>query len=131
MFTAGFRNEFDFALDTNGEIFSYDADMDGTSVRMVSPHAHLPRHERRRLWLAQWQWQVAYLLPRQPAAGGGHRAGSPTGMSSAPARIPGDYQRAMFALDWTYGTLWAIHFTPDGASFRGERRSSSRGSRCP
>ena len=39
----------------------------------------------------------------------------------APAqKFPVKYQRAMFICDWSYGTLYAVHLTPDGASYRGE-----------
>jgi hypothetical protein len=37
------------------------------------------------------------------------------------ARFPGKYQKALFILDWTYGTMYAIHLTPDGSSYAGEK----------
>jgi hypothetical protein len=43
------------------------------------------------------------------------------------AKFPAKYQRAMYALDWTYGTMWAVHLTPDGASFKGEFGGVCRG----
>jgi putative heme-binding domain-containing protein len=34
------------------------------------------------------------------------------------AKFPAKYQRACFGNDWTYGTMYAVHCTPDGASFK-------------
>ena len=34
------------------------------------------------------------------------------------AKFPAKYQQAIFAADWTFATLYAIHLTPDGTGFR-------------
>ncbi|MEM7476139.1 MAG: cytochrome C, partial [Planctomycetota bacterium] len=46
--------------------------------------------------------------------------GSPTGVVSAEgAKFPTRYQDAIFALDWTFGTIYAVHLQPDGAGYTG------------
>ena len=47
------------------------------------------------------------------------------------AKFPAKYQHAIFVLDWTYGTMWAIHFTPDGASFKAEKEEFVSGKPLP
>jgi putative heme-binding domain-containing protein len=47
------------------------------------------------------------------------------------AKFPAKYQRAFYACDWTYGTMYAIHLHPDGASFRGERTEFLSGKPLP
>ena len=33
---------------------------------------------------------------------------------------PEKYQRALFVLDWTFGTIYAVHLTPHGSTYLGE-----------
>ena len=47
--------------------------------------------------------------------------GSPTGtIFGTGAKFPAKYQRAFYALDWTYGRLIAAHLKPKGASYDAE-----------
>jgi putative heme-binding domain-containing protein len=133
IYTAGFRNEFDFAFDGNGEIFTYDADMEWD--------IGLPWYRPTRICHAVsggdfgWRsgngkWPVYYPDSLPPVVDIG--PGSPTGMIfGTGAKFPAKYQRAMFALDWTYGTLYAIHFIPDGGSFRAEKEEFVAGKPLP
>ena len=133
MYTAGFRNAFDFAIDGNGEIFTYDADMEWD--------IGLPWYRPTRICHAVsggdfgWRsgngkWPVYYPDSLPPVLDIG--PGSPTGMIfGTGAKFPAKYQRAMFALDWTYGTLYAIHFIPEGASFRAEKEEFVTGKPLP
>src|SRR5206468_2267464 len=46
--------------------------------------------------------------------------GSPTGVKfGTGAKFPPKYQRAFYAMDWSYGRIIAAHLTPDGAGYRG------------
>jgi putative heme-binding domain-containing protein len=47
------------------------------------------------------------------------------------AKFPAKYQRAMFALDWTYGTLYVIHFQAAGGSFHAEKEEFVAGKPLP
>src|SRR5690606_17779731 len=47
--------------------------------------------------------------------------GSPTGVTfGTGAAFPAKYQAAFYAADWTYGTMYAVHLHPDGASYKAE-----------
>ncbi len=65
------------------------------------------------------KWPTYYEDSLPPAAEIG--PGSPVGVSFGyGAKFPAKYQRALFALDWTYSTIYAVHLSPDGSTYRGE-----------
>ena len=131
--TAGFRNPFDFAIDGNGEVFTYDADMEwdmGLPWYRPTRICHATSGGEFGWRSGAGKWPVYYADSLPPVVDIG--PGSPTGMVfGTGAKFPAKYQRAMFALDWTYGTLYAIHFTPDGATFRGEKEEFLTGKPLP
>ena len=44
--------------------------------------------------------------------------GSPTGLKfGTDSSFPEKYKKALFALDWSYGRIFAVHLTPKGASY--------------
>ena len=46
--------------------------------------------------------------------------GSPTAIAfGANSHFPEAYRNALFILDWAYGKIFAVHLTPDGASYHG------------
>ena len=123
LFAGGFRNMYDIAFDANGELFTYDSDMEwdmGAPWYMPTRINHIVSGGDYgwRSGSGRWPSYYADSLPAAVDIG----PGSPTGtVFGTGAKFPAKYQRAMFALDWTYATLWAIHFTPDGASFKAEK----------
>ena len=131
--TAGFRNAFDFAIDGNGEIFTYDADMEwdiGLPWYRPTRVCHAVSGGDFGWRSGNGKWPVYYPDSLPPVLDIG--PGSPTGMIfGTGAKFPAKYQRAMFALDWTYGTLYAIHFVPIGASFHAEKEEFVAGKPLP
>ena len=120
LFCSGFRNEFDFAFDANGEMFAYDADMEWD---IGSPwyrptrinHCVSGGEYGWRSGAGKWPSYYEDSLPGCVDIG----PGSPTGVVfGTGAKFPAKYQRALYGNDWTYGTMYAVHFTPDGASFK-------------
>ena len=50
--------------------------------------------------------------------------GSPVGVEFGyGAKFPAKYQKALFCLDWSYGTIYAVSVTPEGASYTGTRET--------
>src|SRR5204863_8419378 len=44
--------------------------------------------------------------------------GSPTGVKfGTKSNFPGKYRRALYAFDWSYGRIFAVHLHPRGASY--------------
>lgn len=121
MFCSGFRNEFDFAFDANGEMFAYDADMEwDIGAPWYRPtrinHCVSGGDYGWRSGSGKWPSYYEDSLPAVVDIG----PGSPTGVTfGTGAKFPAKYQRALFGNDWTYGTMYAIHFEPSGASFKG------------
>ncbi|MEY4939411.1 MAG: hypothetical protein RIQ93_1146, partial [Verrucomicrobiota bacterium] len=133
LFSIGFRNQFDLSFDQNGELFTYDSDMEWDQG---SPW-YLPTRINHAVDGGDYGWRSgagrwpAYYADSLPAAVD-IGPGSPTGTTfGTNAKFPAKYQRALFAADWTFGTLYAIHLTPDGASFRGEKEEFVAGKPLP
>lgn len=133
LFAGGFRNQYDIAFDANGELFTYDSDMEwdlGSPWYMPTRINHVVSAGDYgwRSGAGRWPSYYADSLPASVDIG----PGSPTGtVFGTGAKFPEKYQRAMYALDWTYGTMWAIHFKPDGASFKAEKEEFVAGKPMP
>ncbi len=115
----GLRNPYDLAVNSYGELFTYDADMEWdvgtpwyrpTRIQHVTAGAEFG-------WRSGWaKWPDYYLdaLPAVVDMG----AGSPTGVEFYDhVFFPVRYQGAMFAADWAQGRINVIRFTPQGASY--------------
>jgi len=58
--------------------------------------------------------------------------GSPTGMiAGLGAKFPAKYRDAIFALDWTFGTIYAIHLEALGAGYTGTAEAFLHGAPLP
>lgn len=119
MVSIGYRNQYDFAFDTAGEMFVYDADMEWDMgapwyrpTRVV--HATSGSEFGWRSGTGKWPSHYLDSLPSLVDIG----PGSPVGVEfGTGARFPHKYQRALFVCDWTFGTMYAIHAKPQGASY--------------
>ncbi|MCB1277448.1 c-type cytochrome [Prosthecobacter sp.] len=119
LFCSGFRNEFDICFNDQGELFTYDADMEWD---IGSPwyrptrvnHCVSGADYGWRSGSGKWPSYYADSLPATLDIG----PGSPTGVvAGTGAKFPAKYQHAVFINDWTYGTMWAIHLESKGASY--------------
>ena len=120
VFTMGYRNSYDFDFNADGELFTYDSDMEWDMglpwyrpTRIV--HATDGSEFGWRSGAGVWPWYFADSLP--PIADVG--PGSPVGVTFGyGAKFPAKYQKAFFACDWTFGTIYAIHLEPEGSSYK-------------
>ena len=133
IFAQGFRNQFDIAFDANGELFTYDSDMEwdiGMPWYMPTRINHIVDAGDYGWRSGAGRWPAYYpdSLPASIDIG----PGSPTGtIFGTSAKFPAKYQRALYAADWTYGTLYAIHLAPDGATYVGEKEEFIAGKPLP
>ena len=119
--SSGFRNIFDAAFNADGELFTYDADMEWdvgapwyrpTRVCHVVSGADWGWRNGSAKWPPYWADTVPPVVEVGP--------GSPTGMTFGyGAKFPAKYQKGLFMCDWSYGKLYALHLAPRGASFTG------------
>ncbi|MBX2851991.1 MAG: hypothetical protein KTR15_09625 [Phycisphaeraceae bacterium] len=119
---AGFRNAYDFDVHPNGEIFAYDADMEWdlgqpwyrpTRINHAVSGAEFGWRNGSGKWPTYYEDSLGSVVDIGP--------GSPVGVTfGTGANFPTKYQSALYALDWTYGTIYATHLKPDGATYAGE-----------
>ncbi|MFA6543269.1 MAG: hypothetical protein WCS99_02515 [Limisphaerales bacterium] len=118
---AGFRNPYDIAFNPDGEMFTYDADMEwdmGAPWYRPTRVNHCVSGGEYGWRSGSGKWPVWYpdSLPTTVDIG----KGSPTGVAfGTGAKFPPRYQRAFFILDWAYGKVFAVHLKPEGASYTG------------
>jgi len=115
----GLRNSYDFGFNLEGELFTYDADMEWdlgapwyrpTRINHVPPGAELG-------WRSGWAKWPEYYLDSLPAAMN-IGAGSPTGVEFYDHwAYPAKYRGAMFGCDWATGRIYAVTFEPAGATY--------------
>ncbi|MBB3207450.1 putative heme-binding domain-containing protein [Rhodopirellula rubra] len=129
----GYRNQYDITLNRFGDLFTYDADMEwdmGTPWYRPTRICNVVSGSDFGWRSGSGKWPAYYEDSLPPVVDIG--PGSPTGMiSGAGTRFPTRYQDALFGLDWTFGTIYAIHLTPEGASYRGEAEPFAYGTPLP
>ena len=119
MVVAGFRNAYDMAFNADGELFTFDADMEWdwgmpwyrpTRVNHCVSGAEFGWRYGTGKWPAYYPDSVGEVVDIG--------VGSPTGVTNGiGAKFPAKYQKALYLCDWTYGRLLAVHLTPKGASY--------------
>ncbi|HUG71510.1 MAG TPA: c-type cytochrome [Pirellulaceae bacterium] len=118
---SGFRNEFDIAFNPDGELFTFDADMEwdiGAPWYRPTRVCHVTSGSEFGWRSGTGKWPAYYpdSLPAAVDIG----PGSPTGIAfGTGAKFPAKYQQALFICDWSYGLLYAVHLEPDGSSYTG------------
>jgi putative heme-binding domain-containing protein len=118
-FCAGFRNSYDIDFNQDGELFTYDADMEwdtGTPWYRPTRVNHAVSDAEFGWRFGTGKWPAYY--PDSLGAVVDIGLGSPTGIAfGTGAKFPAKYQRALYINDWTYGKIYAVHMRPAGASY--------------
>jgi putative heme-binding domain-containing protein len=126
---AGFRNPYDFAFNGDGEIFTYDADMEwdiGAPWYRPTRVLHAPPGGEFG-WRSGWAKSPAYYLDTLPATldvG----PGSPTGVvfydhTNFPVRL----QNTFFIGDWATGQIHAVKLERSGATYTAKMATFVKG----
>ncbi len=129
----GFRNQYDAAFNREGELFTYDSDMEwDMNTPWYQPtrvfHCVSGGECGWRGGTGKFPTYYPDTLPPIYEVG----PGSPTGMTFGyGTKFPAKYQEALFMCDWSYGKLYALHVTPSGASYKGELEEFVRGTPLP
>ena len=127
--TTCFRNPYDCSVAPDGDIFTYDSDMEWdmgapwyrpTRIYLCTPGGELG-------WRSGAGNNAFPTLDMQPALVD-IGPGSPTGTTMGTgAKFPASYQRAFFACDWTFATLYAVHLTPEGGGWKARKEVFAAG----
>ena len=133
LLSAGFRNHYDLAINSEGELFTFDSD---TEFDVNLPW-YRPTRVLHVVSGADFGWrpggakipvEAPETLPPVVTLG----LGSPTGLTFGyGSAFPERYAAALFVADWSYGKLTAVHLRPDGSSYRGEPEEIVRGLPLP
>jgi putative heme-binding domain-containing protein len=119
LIAGGFRNHYDIDFNSDGELFTYDSDMEWdvnlpwyrpTRILHIVSGADFGFRE------GNTKWPVWYPDTCAPVVNVG--LGCPTGVKfGTRSNFPARYKSAFFAMDWTFGRILAIHMRPQGASY--------------
>ncbi len=133
VFSSGYRNIFDAALNHDGELFTYDADAEydfNTSWYRPTRVCHATSGSEFGWRNGSGKRPPFYADNLPPVIDIG--PGSPTGMTFGyGAKFPARHQSALFILDWSWGKLHALHLEPAGASYKAVREEFLSGSPLP
>ncbi|NNC86855.1 MAG: c-type cytochrome [Akkermansiaceae bacterium] len=115
----GFRNQYDAAFNKEGDLFTFDADMEWD----LNTPWYRPTRVNHIVDGADFGWRTgsgkfpAYCTDTFGAVVD-IGPGSPTGVCFGyGAKFPAKYQNALYICDWSYGKLYAVHLAPSGSSY--------------
>ena len=133
LISTGYRNPYDLAFNREGELFTYDADMEWD----VNTPWYRPTRVNHVVSGSDYGWRNGsgkfppYYIDTLPAVVD-IGPGSPTGITFGyGAKFPSEYQEALFISDWSYGKLYAVHLEPSGASYTGTAEEFITGTPLP
>ena len=133
LFGAGFRNAFDLTFNEAGEMFAYDSDMEwdfGLPWYRPTRICHVTSGSEFGWRTGNSKWSPNYPdnLPATLNIG----QGSPTNfVNGHNAKFSEKYKKALFAFDWSFGIIYAIHLKPKGASYSADAEEFLSGSPLP
>ncbi len=131
--SSGYRNIYDGGINADGELFTYDADMEydfNTSWYRPTRINHVTSG-------SMYGWRNGTgkrpeFYPDTLPATVNIGPGSPTGtVFGYGAKFPAKYQNALFILDWSWGKIHAVHLEPVGSSYTGTKETFITGSPLP
>lgn len=121
---AGFRNHYDFALNRDGEAFTFDSDMEWdiglpwyrpVRVLHATPGAEFGSRNGSAVWPTSFYDSMGTTLDLG--------RGSPTGVTFNQGNALGaDYDDNFLICDWSQGRIIAVALTPDGATYSAKAR---------
>jgi putative heme-binding domain-containing protein len=133
LLSVGYRNEFDAAFNKDGDLFTFDADMEWDF--------NTPWYRPTRVCLvasgSDYGWRNGsgkhppYYADTWPAIVD-IGPGSPTGVCFGyGAKFPAKYRDAFFICDWSYGKLYAVHLTPHQSAYKADFEEFVSGTPLP
>ncbi len=123
LLAGGLRNPLDIAFNSEGDLFTFDADME----RDVGTPWYMPTRVLHVVPGADFGWRrgtgrfpacYADTLPSVIDIG----LSSPTGIYFGyGAEFPQKYQDALYIMDWSYGRIIAVHMEKTGSTYAAEQ----------
>jgi putative heme-binding domain-containing protein len=119
MISSGFRNSVDIALNREGELFTYDSDLE---FDIGSPW-YRPTRVNHVTSASEFGWRAGSAKwPKYFADSNGSVVdigpGSPTAISFGHhSNYPSRFQDKLFLCDWTFGQIYTAELEEDGSSY--------------
>ncbi len=133
LWSVGLRNPFDAAFSRQGDLFTFDSDMEAdmntpwyrpTRVCLVRSGSEFGFRDGSNNSPPRYIDTVPAVFEIGPA--------SPTGMTFGHgAHFPARYQDALFMCDWVYGKMYAIHLATGGSVYQAEAEEFLGGAPLP
>lgn len=129
MVGSGLRNSVDIALNREGELFTYDSDLE---FDIGSPW-YRPTRVNHVTSASEFGWRAGSAKwPEYFADSNGSvidiGPGSPTAMSFGHhSNWPARFQDKLFLCDWTFGTIYTVDLEEDGSSYTGTHQEFLNG----
>ncbi|QTN34011.1 c-type cytochrome [Akkermansiaceae bacterium] len=129
MISSGFRNPVDLAINREGELFTFDSDLEfdigspwyrPTRVCHVTPGSEFGWRSGSAKWPEYFADSMAPVINVGP--------GSPTGIAFGHhSDFPASYRDKLFVCDWTFGTVYTIEMEESGSSYTGTKKEFLHG----
>lgn len=123
MIASGFRNPVDLAINKEGELFTFDSDLEfdvgspwyrPTRICHVTSASEFGWRSGSSKWKEYFADSNGSVLDVGP--------GSPTGISFGHhSNYPAEFQDKLFVADWTFGTIYTINLQEKGSSYNGKK----------
>ncbi len=133
IYASGFRNIYGASLNREGELFTYDADME---YDFNTPW-YRPTRINHVVSGAEFGWRngagkYPEFYPDTLPATLNIGPGSPTGTTFGyGAKFPAKYQKALYVLDWSWGKLYAVQLKAEGATYTATKEDFVTGAPLP
>jgi glucose/arabinose dehydrogenase len=133
LISAGYRNAFDITFNEAGEMFTYDSDMEwdfGMPWYRPTRICHVTSGSEYGWRTGNSKWSPDFPDNLPPVINIGQ--GSPTNLiHGMNANFPEKYKHALFASDWSFGIIYAIHLKPTGSTYTAEPEEFLSGAPLP
>ena len=130
MIASGLRNSVDLAINREGELFTYDSDLEfdiGCPWYRPTRVLHVTSGSEFGWRSGTAKWQDYFADSNGSVVDIG--PGSPTGMSFGHhSNFPAIYQSKLFICDWTFGTIYTVDLEEKGSSYKGSFKEFLSGS---
>lgn len=133
LISAGFRNPFDIAFNADGELFTYDADMEwdiGMPWYRPTRICHVTSGSEYGWRTGSGKWPAYY--PDNLPAVHNLEQGSPTAvLSTSSLNFPQRYKNGLLVMDWSFGTVYFIDLIEKESSYEAKREEFLSGTPLP
>lgn len=133
LISAGYRNPFDIVFNEDGELFTYDADMEwdiGMPWYRPTRICHVTSGSEYGWRTGSGKWPDYY--PDNLPAVVNLEQGCPTGiLMGSNLNVPNKYKNGMFIMDWSFGTVYYIDLQAKGSSYSGTKEEFFSGVPLP